>query len=196
MGERWSSPAMRELMYGPRRFGEIRANLPGISANVLTQRLEGLEASGIPRGSGGCLPGQRAGLRPDRLGARGGAADPRSRPLGGAITAARSAAVHVARLDDDVARCVDGPRRRGVRLVVAFRFPDDAFVATVADGSLTLRRGEETAVDATFAGDTMAMRVTLYGKAPFDSAEGAAVTGDRAAAAAFADLFRLPEKIA
>ena len=38
---------LRELMFGPRRFGEIKANLVGISANVLTQRLEGLERAGI-----------------------------------------------------------------------------------------------------------------------------------------------------
>ena len=44
VGERWSLLIMRELMFGPRRFGEIEANLPGISANVLTQRLDGLEA--------------------------------------------------------------------------------------------------------------------------------------------------------
>jgi DNA-binding HxlR family transcriptional regulator len=43
VGERWSLLVIRELIYGPRRFGEIKANLPGISANVLTQRLESLE---------------------------------------------------------------------------------------------------------------------------------------------------------
>lgn len=43
IGERWALLVMRELMLGPRRFSELRADLPGISANVLTQRLEGLE---------------------------------------------------------------------------------------------------------------------------------------------------------
>src|SRR3546814_6648878 len=38
---------MRELMLGPKRFGDLREGLPGISANVLTQRLEGLEAVGV-----------------------------------------------------------------------------------------------------------------------------------------------------
>ena len=38
---------MRELMLGPKRFSDLRADLPGISANVLTQRLEGLEAAGV-----------------------------------------------------------------------------------------------------------------------------------------------------
>jgi len=47
IGERWALLVMRELMLGPKRFGDIRADLPGISANTLTQRLEGLEASGL-----------------------------------------------------------------------------------------------------------------------------------------------------
>ena len=49
VGERWSLLVMRELMLGPRRFSELRADLTGISANVLTQRLAGLGRSGIVR---------------------------------------------------------------------------------------------------------------------------------------------------
>src|SRR5215213_7079424 len=41
IGERWA------LMLGPKRFTDLRSDLPGISANVLTQRLEGLEAAGL-----------------------------------------------------------------------------------------------------------------------------------------------------
>ena len=40
-------PLIRELLLGPRRFSDLRASLHGISANVLTQRLEGLEAAGV-----------------------------------------------------------------------------------------------------------------------------------------------------
>src|SRR5215217_1244889 len=47
VGERWALLVMRELMLGPKRFSDLRADLPGISANVLTQRLEGLEAAGV-----------------------------------------------------------------------------------------------------------------------------------------------------
>ena len=49
VGERWSLLVMRELMLGPRRFSELKADLTGISANVLSQRLAGLERSGIVR---------------------------------------------------------------------------------------------------------------------------------------------------
>lgn len=48
-GERWAMPVMRELLLGPRRFGDLKTSLNGISANVLTQRLEGLETAGVLR---------------------------------------------------------------------------------------------------------------------------------------------------
>ncbi|WP_431270558.1 winged helix-turn-helix transcriptional regulator [Dankookia sp. P2] len=47
VGDRWALLVMRELLLGPRRFGDLRASLPGISATVLIQRLEELEAVGI-----------------------------------------------------------------------------------------------------------------------------------------------------
>src|ERR1700740_2126113 len=47
VGERWSLLIVRELMFGPRRFSELRRTLAGISANVLTQRLQGLEDAGV-----------------------------------------------------------------------------------------------------------------------------------------------------
>ena len=46
IGERWALLVMRELMFGPRRFSGLRRDLPGISANVLSQRLAELEAQG------------------------------------------------------------------------------------------------------------------------------------------------------
>lgn len=47
IGERWSMPLIRELLLGPRRFSDLKTSLNGISANVLTQRLEGLEGAGV-----------------------------------------------------------------------------------------------------------------------------------------------------
>ena len=43
VGERWSLLIVRELMLGGRRFSDLRASLPGISAKVLTERLGSLE---------------------------------------------------------------------------------------------------------------------------------------------------------
>src|SRR5690606_19022131 len=47
VGERWSILIVRELMLGGRRFSDLRASLPGISAKVLTERLAGLENAGV-----------------------------------------------------------------------------------------------------------------------------------------------------
>src|SRR3954451_15806620 len=49
IGERWAMLVLRELAYGPRRFSELKADLPGISANVLAQRLGELEGRGLVR---------------------------------------------------------------------------------------------------------------------------------------------------
>ena len=49
LGDRWAMLVMRELAYGPRRFSELKSDLPGISANVLTQRLNELESRGLVR---------------------------------------------------------------------------------------------------------------------------------------------------
>src|ERR687889_1426924 len=49
IGERWALLVLRELMLGPRRFSGLKADLPGISANVLAQRLVELERRGLAR---------------------------------------------------------------------------------------------------------------------------------------------------
>lgn len=47
VGERWGLLVVRELLLGPRRFSDLRDNLGGISPNVLSQRLNDLEAAGV-----------------------------------------------------------------------------------------------------------------------------------------------------
>ncbi|MPV36185.1 winged helix-turn-helix transcriptional regulator [Georgenia subflava] len=49
VGDRWALLVVRELVLGPRRFTDLRADLPGISPNVLSQRLEELEAAAVLR---------------------------------------------------------------------------------------------------------------------------------------------------
>jgi DNA-binding HxlR family transcriptional regulator len=47
VGERWALLIARELALGPRRFTDLRAGLPAIAPNVLTQRLQELEHAGV-----------------------------------------------------------------------------------------------------------------------------------------------------
>ena len=194
VGERWSLLVMRELVFGPRRFGEIKANLPGISANVLTQRLESLEGAGIVARRRLPSPANVQVYELTRWGLEGQGV---MRELGRWATRSRrhdpmlffspaSAMMSLQTLVD--------PARAREPMTVQFRFPDDAFVVRVA-AAVDVTRGEVTDADATFTGDTMQMRVTVYGKAPFESEGGMTIDGDLAAAQRFVDLFALPEKI-
>jgi DNA-binding HxlR family transcriptional regulator/putative sterol carrier protein len=47
VGDRWTLLIVRELMPGPRRFTDLIDGLPGISRNLLTERLRTLERDGI-----------------------------------------------------------------------------------------------------------------------------------------------------
>jgi len=47
LGERWTLLILRELLGGPRRYGDLRAELPGIATNLLADRLRELEDAGI-----------------------------------------------------------------------------------------------------------------------------------------------------
>jgi DNA-binding HxlR family transcriptional regulator len=47
LGERWTLLILRELVGGPRRYGDLRAELPGIATNLLADRLRELEAGGL-----------------------------------------------------------------------------------------------------------------------------------------------------
>ncbi len=47
VGDRWSLPVVEALLEGPRRFGELAESLPGISPNILTDRLRSLERDAL-----------------------------------------------------------------------------------------------------------------------------------------------------
>ncbi len=47
LGERWTLLILRELAGGPRRYSDLRAQLPGIATNLLAQRLDELEQAGV-----------------------------------------------------------------------------------------------------------------------------------------------------
>jgi DNA-binding HxlR family transcriptional regulator len=47
LGERWTLLILRELVGGPRRYGDLRAELPGIATNLLAERLKELQDAGL-----------------------------------------------------------------------------------------------------------------------------------------------------
>jgi DNA-binding HxlR family transcriptional regulator len=49
LGERWTLLIIRELLLGPKRFGDLSERLAGVSPTVLTARLNALIESGVVR---------------------------------------------------------------------------------------------------------------------------------------------------
>lgn len=198
IGERWAMLVMRELMMGPRRFSDLRASLPGVSANVLTQRLEGLERAGILHRRK--LP-PPAPAQVYELTAWGQEAEPILLALG--RWAIRSPK-HDPTLPLSAVAVIlsfrakfDAMRAKGLSVSIAFRFGDEAFTVGVRRGALITTRGEPDALDVEVAGSPPAVAGLVYGKAPLKELEkqGAlTVTGDRAALMQFADLYELPPK--
>ena len=47
VGDRWTLLVVEALLPGPRRFSELLSQLPGIAANILSDRLKRLEREGL-----------------------------------------------------------------------------------------------------------------------------------------------------
>lgn len=198
LGERWAVPVMRELMFGPLRFGELRAALPGISANVLTQRLEGLEAAGVL-----CrrkLP-PPASVQVYELTAWGYEAGPILQAMG--RWAARSPSHDPSRpfspasLMLSFRTMADPARAAAVAGRIGFRLGGAEYVLTLEEGRATPSRGSVEGADAVFTGDPLTLAAAVYGGAPLAvlEAEGRLrIEGDRELAERLVSLFPLPAK--
>lgn len=193
VGERWSLLIVRELMFGPRRFGELRAGLPGISANVLTQRLEGLEASGILTRRK--LP-PPASVQVYELTRLGYAAETIIMELG---RWAAQSPLHDPTLPLSPASIMmsfrtmlDPDRAQGFDATIGFRFGEEAFHARIAKGKIDVARGEPVDVVLTFVCTPVKLAAFVYGGAPIDTLQ---IEGSKAVAARFATLFPLPGKL-
>lgn len=64
VGERWALLILRDLLQGARRYGDLKASLPRIPTNILTDRLNELQASGLVRR----VPSVRGGYELTALG--------------------------------------------------------------------------------------------------------------------------------
>jgi DNA-binding HxlR family transcriptional regulator len=199
VGERWALLVMRELMLGPKRFSDLRADLPGISANVLTQRLEGLEAAGVLVRRK--LP-PPASAQVYELTPWGYESEPIFQTLG--RWAARSPQhdptlpLSAVSLFLSFRTMLDAERARGLVARVGFRIGAETFLARLARGRIEIERGPLEDVDAVFSGAAPVIAAAVYGGQPLTALERAgmlAVDGDRALAERFVTLFPLPPKV-
>lgn len=194
LGERWSFLVIRELIFGPKRFGLLRAGLPGISASVLTQRLEGLQAAGIVRRR--MLP-DPAEVQVYELTEAGQAALP-------VLEAMCQWAVQVPGHDPtkfispsalmiSMGAMTDRAKAAGLTVRVGFDLGRETFSGGIEAGRWRARRGAAEG-DIAFAGSANALAPVIYGPAPLchwiDSG-AIAFTGDPALGQRFVDLFSL-----
>ena len=198
VGERWALLVMRELMLGPKRFSDLRASLPGISANVLTQRLEGLEAAGV-LGRKKLPP--PASTQVYELTEWGYESEPIFQALG--RWAARSPShdptlpFSAASLLLSLRTMLDPLRAEGLDARIGLRLGEETFLAHLGGGRIEIARGPLDEADLVFTGTPPVLAGAIYGGQPMEALEGAGalrIEGDRALAEQFIGLFPLPPK--
>jgi DNA-binding HxlR family transcriptional regulator len=198
VGERWALLVIRELMMGPRRFSDLRKDLCGLSANVLTQRLEGLEASGIVQKRK--LP-PPASVQVYELTDWGYEIKPVFMVLG--RWAARSPQhdptlpISAVSIMQSFETMFDPARAGGALMRLGFALDEDRMVVSVADGRIETRRGEVEEAEVVVRAAPPIVAAAVYGKVPLAALEGEGamrIEGDRAVFARFIDFFHLPEK--
>ncbi len=198
LGERWALLVMRELIFGPRRFSELRASLPGISANVLTQRLAGLEAAGVVARRR--LP-PPASAQVYALTEWGMESEPIFQALG--RWAARSP-LHDPTLPFSAASLLlslrtmlDAGRAGELAARIGFRLGEERYLTRLEAGQIAIAAGPVEGADLVLDGAPAVIAAAIYGGQPLEALEAAGalrVEGDRALAARFLTLFPLPPK--
>ena len=197
VGERWALLVVRELLLGPKRFTDLRAGLPGVSPNVLAQRLRELEQAGVVRRRK--LPPPAASriyeltywgmeLEPVIIGlGRWGARSP-SRP--------RDAALGVDSLVLSFRTMFDPRAADGLEASYELRLGEDRFRAEVSDGRFEISRGNVERPDASIETDQATLAALVFEGRKLDEALRSGdlnLEGDKQAVKRFLTLFPLPE---
>jgi DNA-binding HxlR family transcriptional regulator len=199
VGERWSLLVMRELMLGPKRFSDLRADLPGISANVLTQRLESLEAAGVlvrrrlpPPAATQVYELTEWGYEAERIfqvlgrwAARSPTHDP-TLPL-----SANSLMLSFRTM-------VDPARIAGVSARIGFRLGREDFLVRIEEREVRAERADPAGADVIFTAAPPAIAAAVYGGVPLETLEADGtlrIDGNRDLARRFVTWFVLPPKV-
>ena len=198
-GDRWALLAMRELMLGPRRFSQLRADLPGISASILTQRLSDLERRKVlaktklpPPAATPVYELTEWGYEAEpitsamgRWAARSPSHDPSRRISGVSLLLSFRTML-------DIGRCSD------FEACLGFKFGEDVYGARLSRNGLSVEQGDPPDPHVRFAGAPAALGAAVYSQAPLArlEAEGLLeISGDHSLAERFLTLFPLPEPL-
>ena len=196
VGDRWTLLVARELMLGPRRFSQLQAALPGINPKALSQRLAELEARALlfraklpPPAAVQVYELTEWGYELETVTAAMGRWAARSpfREPGLSISGVAVLLSFHAMLDRASAADLDAR--------IGFRFGEDRYAALLSNGAITCAAGKHPDEDAMFTGSPDALATVIYGGLLLAEAEAAGslqISGDRALARRFVELFPLP----
>jgi len=200
VGERWALLVVRELLLGPKRFTDLRAGLPNLSPDVLSQRLRDLEEAGILRRR---MLDPPAASRVYELTDRGHELEPIVLALGRWGSAAPfpsgDAGIGVDASVIALKTLFDPGAAEGLTASYELRLDGQRFNARLADGSLELIRGGADRPDATIETDPGTLAAVLWHGRPLAEAQRSGdltVEGRRQQVARFVGLFPLPRPAA
>jgi DNA-binding HxlR family transcriptional regulator len=194
-GDRWALLVVRELIFGPKRFSQLRDGLNGVSPNVLSQRLRDLEDGGIVRRDALDRP---AAVPVYELTPRGLALEPILLELGrwgsreplAAVGQLSASAVLLA-----LKTVFDPAASAAVDAVFALGVDGDWFGVTVAGGSIDIAHGRSARPAVTVETDAATLRSVAFGREPIATAERdgrLTVDGDQELAERFTRMFPVP----
>jgi DNA-binding HxlR family transcriptional regulator len=158
LGERWTLLIVRNLLLGPRRYSDLLAELPGLTTNLLAERLKSMESGGL------------IARRPGAM----GATVYELTPVGAALEPA------IMELGRWGGRFMDAPKktdtvnigwgllsmkrryRGGLRAVVEFRIGERRFELGFEPAYLSVREREAARPDLVVAGELSAFQDWLF----------------------------------
>jgi len=186
VGERWALLIVRELLFGPKRFSDLRAGL-GASPNVLSQRLAELEASGVVRrrSAGSALyelTDWGSELRPILLQLGSWGARSSHRPTGELSVDALMAALESTFAPD---------REPTLHARYELRLGEDCFYVEVSRGNIAIARGRPSRPDAVIDTDPVTLRALVFGDRKLAGAP-VEIRGNAHLARSFFRLFARP----
>lgn len=194
VGERWTLLVVRELLFGAKRFTDLVRGLPGMSQNVLSQRLRDLDEAGIVRTR---RLGPPVSARVYELTERGTALEPVLLELGrwGSRTSLKPGAELSV---DALMLALKTTFVPGPDFDCELRFGDDVFHVVAVDGRLSLKRGAGEQPDVVAEMDAKTLRALVFGGRPVKIAMDGGdlrLKGDRRVFERFAGCFPRPEPL-
>ncbi|WP_327271973.1 helix-turn-helix transcriptional regulator [Streptomyces sp. NBC_01224] len=170
VGERWALLVVRDLLLGPKRFNDLLAGLPGVSPNVLSQRLRDLADHGVVHRR---ELGAPARVHYYELTEWGRELEPLLLQLGRWGNQAPHPVEGELGVDSimlSIKAAFDAVRADELRGTYEFRIDADTFVAEVADASLRIYRGTAEHPDAVLATGIETLRAVCDGRRSLDDA--------------------------